>query len=58
MENIDELIKQKCEDYDISPSVLTPEELATLKEEIEAEQRGEMVLDSVLFDPNVFSRGK
>ena len=55
---MDELIKQKCAEYDITPDVLTPEELEQLKKEIEAEQRGEYILDSVLDDPNVFSRGK
>lgn len=55
---MDEIIKQKCAEYDITPDVLTPEELEQLKHEIEAEQRGEFILDSVLNDPNVFSRGK
>ena len=55
---MDELIKKKCAEYDITPDVLTPEELETLKQEIEAEQRGEMLLDSILDDPAVFSRGK
>ena len=35
MANIDELIKQKCAEYDITPDVLTPEELEQLKREIE-----------------------
>lgn len=52
------LIKQKCAEYDITPDVLTPEELETLKKEIEAEQRGELICDSILDDPSVFSRGK
>ena len=55
---MEEIIKQKCAEYGITPDALTPEELETLKKEIEAEQRGEMILDSVLDDPNVFSRGK
>ncbi len=55
---MDELIKQKCEEYGVSPDVLTPEEREQLKAEIEAEQRGEMILDSILFDPNLLSRGK
>ena len=58
MANIEELIKQRCAEYDITPDILTPEELETLKQEIEAEQRGEMLLDSILDDPAVFSRGK
>ena len=55
---MEELIKQKCAEYDITSDVLTPEELETLKKEIEAEQRGDIVLDSILNSPNVFSRGK
>ena len=58
MANIEELIKERCAEYDITPDILTPEELETLKQEIEAEQRGEMLLDSILDDPAVFSRGK
>lgn len=58
MANIEELIKERCAEYDITPDILTPEELETLKKEIEAEQRGEYILDSILDDPAVFSRGK
>ena len=58
MKNIAKLIKQKCAEYDITPDVLTPEELEMLKEEIEAEQRGEFVLDGIPNDPEVFSRDK
>lgn len=58
MENMEELIRQRCAEYDITPDVLTPEEIETLKKEIEVEQRGEFILDSILDDPNVFSRGK
>lgn len=55
---MDELIRKKCEEYGVSPDVLTPEETEQLKAEIEAEQRGEMILDSILFDLNLLSRGK
>lgn len=55
---MEELIKQKCAEYDITPDVLTPEELETLKKEIEAEQRGEFILDGILNDPDIFTRGK
>ena len=55
---MEELIKQKCAEYDITPDVLTPEELEQLKREIEAEQRGEYILDSVLYNPDVFCREK
>ena len=50
---MEELIKQKCEEYDITPDVLTPQELGELRKEIEAEQRGERVMDSVLDDPDI-----
>ena len=50
---MEELIKQKCAEYDI-----TPEELEQLKREIEAEQRGEFILDGILNDPDIFTRGK
>lgn len=53
---MEELIKQKCAEYEVDPAVLTPEELEELKREIEAEQRGELVLDSILNRPDVFSR--
>ena len=53
---MEELIKQKCAEYDITPDVLTPEELETLKKEIEAEQRGEIVLDSILNNRDIFTR--
>lgn len=55
---MEELIKQKCAEYDITPDVLTPEELETLKKEIEAEQRDGFILDSILDNPEIFSRGK
>ena len=55
---MEELIKKKCAEYDITPDVLTPEELETLKKEIEAEQRDGFILDSILDNPEIFSRGK
>lgn len=55
---MEELIKQKCAEYDITPDVLTPEELETLKKEIEAEQRDGFILDSILDNPDIFTRGK
>lgn len=58
MANIDELIKKKCAEYEVNPDVLTPEEIKTLKKEIEAEQRDGFIMDSILNDPAVFSRGK
>lgn len=56
MANIDELIKQKCAEYDLTPDVLTPEELEELKREIKAEQRGEIIFDSVLDNPEFQSQ--
>lgn len=58
MKNIAKLIKQKCAEYDITPDVLTPEELEQLKREIEVEQRGEFILDGILNNPDIFTRGK
>ena len=50
---MEELIKAKCEEYDIDPDVLTQEEKRLLQQEIEAEQRGEPLQDSVLDDPDI-----
>ena len=50
---MEEIIRQKCEEYDITPDLLTPQELAQLRKEIEAEQRGEPFEDSVLDDPDI-----
>ena len=58
MANIDELIKQRCAEYEVDPDVLTSEEKAQLTKEIEALQRGDHILDSILDNPDVFSRGK
>lgn len=49
-------MKKKCEEYDISFDVLTDEEKAKLREEIEAEQKGLTVPDSVLDDPEIVYR--
>ena len=53
---MEEIIRQKCDEYDITPDVLTPEEIEALKKEIEAEQRGEIICDSVLDDPEIHLR--
>jgi hypothetical protein len=53
---MDELIRKKCEEYDLTPDILTPEEIEALKKEIEMEQRGEKFLDSILDDPELQSR--
>ncbi len=48
---MEELIRKKCEEYDLTPDLLTPDELAELREEIEREQNGEDLRDSVLDNP-------
>ena len=58
MEDMEELIRQKCAEYDISPDVLTPEEKEQLKKEIVAKQRDGCILDSILYDPEIICRGK
>lgn len=50
---MDELIRKKCEEYDLTPDILTPQELAALKEEIAEEQKGIVFDDSVLDDPDL-----
>lgn len=54
---MEELMKAKCEEYNISLDVLTDEEKARLRKEIEDEQNGLMVSDSVLDDPEIACRG-
>lgn len=54
---MEEKIKAKCEEYDINPDVLTPEEKVLLQQEIEAEERGEALRDSILDDPDIRYRG-
>lgn len=53
---MEELIRKKCEEYDLTPDLLTPDELAALREEIEREQNGEEFRDSVLDNPEFQSR--
>lgn len=53
---MEELIRKKCEEYDLTPDLLTPDELAELREEIEREQNGEELRDSVLDNPEFQSR--
>lgn len=51
-------VKQMLEDYGLTESQLTKEELDELKEEIKAKEEGLMVLDSVLDNPELFYRRK
>jgi hypothetical protein len=54
---MEELIRKKCEEYDLTPDLLTPDELEDLRSEIEREQKGEQLLDSVLDNPEIHLRG-
>lgn len=47
---------KKCKEYDIDPLTLTQEEMRLLREEIEAEQNGEIFTDSVLDNPDIHLR--
>lgn len=49
-------IKERLAEYELTEQDLTTEEMAELKEEIAAEERGETVLDSVLDNPSIFYR--
>lgn len=53
---MDELIRKKCEEYDLTPDLLTPQELEALKKEIAEEQKGKVFEDSVLDNPEFQSR--
>lgn len=50
---MEELMKQKCEKYHVSFDVLTDEEKELLRREIEYEQKGMTVCDSVLDNPDI-----
>ena len=49
-------MKKKCEERGVSFDVLTDDEKKHLQKEIEAEQKGMFVADSVLDDPDIFTR--
>ena len=53
---MEELIRKKCEEYDLTPDLLTPQEISALEDEIRAEQRGENLRDSILDNPEFQSR--
>ena len=53
---MEEKIKQKCDKYGISPEILTEREMALLRKEIEKQESGIAVLDSVLDDPDIHQR--
>lgn len=54
---MEELMRKKCEEYGYELEWLTAKEKAALQKEIEAAQRGETVLDSVLDNPEIHLRG-
>ena len=53
---MEELMRKKCEEYEIPFEVLTDEEKAKLREEIEVEQKGFTVSDSILDNPDIMAR--
>lgn len=55
---MEDKIKQMLDDYGLTESQLTNEELDKLKEEIKAKEQGKVVLDSVLDNPSLFYRLK
>lgn len=55
---MEDKVKQMLEDYGLTESQLTKEELDKLKEEIKTKEEGRMVLDSVLDNPELFYRKK
>lgn len=53
---MEDKIKQLLDNYGLTKSQLTSEELDKLKEEIKAKEKGLIVLDSVLENPSLFYR--
>lgn len=54
MSAIDNKITEKLDEYGFSIEDLTPEELNALKKEIEAESKGMIILDGVLFHKSIY----
>lgn len=54
MSTIDNKITEKLMEYGFSLEDLSSEELNTLKEEIEAESKGIIILDGVLFHKSIY----
>ena len=50
---MEEKIRKKLEEHDIPKEVQTPAEIEQLKDEIRAEEDGYVVLDGVLFNPEL-----
>lgn len=55
---IDELAWKECAEQGISMHVLTSKELKQLKREIKMRLRGELFCDGVLFNIEIYCRGK
>lgn len=53
---INKKIKEKLDEYGFVESDLTPSELEELKDEVEAELKGDTILDGVLFNIPYFER--
>lgn len=49
-------IRKRCKEADIPVEVLTSEELAELRSDIEAEERGIYITDGVFFNPELYER--
>lgn len=49
-------INSKLEEYGLTAEDLTQEEMTQLRQEIEAEERGETILDGVLDNPSLYYR--
>lgn len=54
---MEDLMKKRCEEYGYDISWLTEKEKDELRKEIEAEQKGVTILDSVLDNPEIHLRG-
>ena len=55
MGTIDNKIKEKLDEHGLSMKDLSPEELGELKKEIEAEEKGMVILDGVLSHKDKYS---
>ena len=53
---MEDKIKRVLEEYGLTESQLTKEELEELKEEFKAKERGVEVLDGVLSNPSLYYR--
>lgn len=56
--DMEEKIDEKLEQYGLSRSDLTDEQMEELKEEINQEKEGMVLVDSVLFEMPVYSKKK